>query len=69
VHRVLPMADWSFRNAEQTLHLSRPATGRWVGVRCESVAQPVGAGFNTADLFDEAGRFGRSAAAVVLEHR
>lgn len=69
VHRVLPMADWSFRNAEQTLHLSRPATGRWVGVRCESVAQPLGAGFNTADLFDQAGRFGRSAAAIVLEHR
>ena len=37
--------------------------------RAVSVAQPVGAGLNTADLFDQAGRFGRSAVAVVLEHR
>ena len=38
-------------------------------MRCESVVQPVGAGFNAADLFDTDGRVGRSAAALVVEHR
>ena len=69
VNRQLSMADWSFRNAEQTLHLSREPVGPWIGMRCESVVQPVGAGFNAADLFDTDGRVGRSAAALVVEHR
>ena len=43
VFRHLPMTDWSFRNAEQTLHLAR-GRGAWVGVRCEAVVQPVGYG-------------------------
>jgi hypothetical protein len=69
VNRRLSMADWSFRNAEQTLHLSREPVGPWIGMRCESVVQPVGAGFNAADLFDTDGRVGRSAAAIVVERR
>ncbi|HEY8059562.1 MAG TPA: hypothetical protein VID94_12455, partial [Acidimicrobiales bacterium] len=69
VNRQLSMADWSFRNAEQTLHLSREPVGPWIGMRCESVVQPVGEGFNAADLFDTDGRVGRSAAALVVERR
>ena len=67
IHRTLPMPAWSFRNAELTLHLARAPVGTWVGVRCEGVVQPVGAGFNAADLFDADGRVGRSAATVVVE--
>ena len=67
--RLLPIADWSYRNAELTVHLARDPVGSWIGVRCESVVQPVGAGFNASDLFDADGRFGRSAAAVVVERR
>lgn len=69
VHRQLPFDRWSFRNAEQTIHLSREPVGTWVGVRCEGLVQPVGAGYNSADLFDADGRVGRSAAAVVVERR
>jgi hypothetical protein len=69
VHRQLPFGDWSFRNTELTLHLAREPVGSWIGARCESVVQPAGAGFNTADLFDADGRVGRSAAALVVERR
>ena len=69
VSRQLPFAEWSFRNAEQTLHLSREPVGRWIGLRSEAVVQPVGAGFNTTDLFDADGRVGRSSAALVVEKR
>ncbi|MET0727214.1 MAG: acyl-CoA thioesterase domain-containing protein [Acidimicrobiales bacterium] len=69
VNRQLPFAEWSFRNAEQTLHLSREPVGHWIGLRSEAVVQSVGAGFNTTDLFDADGRVGRSSAAVVVEKR
>jgi hypothetical protein len=65
----LPYDSWSFVNAELTLHLSREPVGSWVGIRSESVVQATGSGFNAADLYDAAGRVGRSAAAVVVERR
>lgn len=69
ISRRLPFAEWSFRNGEQTIHLARPPVGGWVGIRSDSVVHGVGSGFNTADLFDAEGLFGRSSAAVVLERR
>jgi hypothetical protein len=69
VHRLLPFSSWTFRNAELTVHFAREPVGSWVGMRCESVVEPVGAGFNSADLYDAQGRMGRSAAVLVVEHR
>lgn len=69
VHRQLAFEKWSYRNADLTIHLSRPPTGPWVGLRSEAVVQPVGAGFNAADLFDADGRLGRAASALVVEPR
>lgn len=69
VHRNLDFREWSYRNAEQTLHLARAPRGSWVGVRCEAVVGETGAGFNSGDLFDVDGRFGQSAATLVVEHR
>jgi Thioesterase-like superfamily len=69
VHRLLPFSKWSFRNAELTVHFAREPVGSWVGMRCESVVEPVGAGFNSADLYDAGGRMGQSAAVLVVEHR
>jgi hypothetical protein len=69
VHRQLRFDDWSYRNADLTIHLSRPAVGPWIGLRSEAVVQPVGAGFNAADLFDVEGRLGRSASVLVVEPR
>jgi len=69
VSRMLPFRSWSFRNAELTVHLAREPVGSWVGMRCECLVQPVGTGFNAADLYDANGRMGRSAATLVVEHR
>lgn len=69
VHRQLPFEDWSFRNADLTIHLSREPVGSWIGLRSEAVAQPVGTGFNAGDLFDADGRLGRSASVLVVEQR
>jgi hypothetical protein len=69
VHRRLPYTMWSFRNCELTVHLAREPEPAWVGIRCEGVVQPVGAGFSSGDLFDERGRMGSSAAALVVERR
>ena len=67
--RHLPMSEWSYRNAELTLHLAREPVGPWIGMRSEALVQPVGAGWNAADLFDAQGRVGRSAATLVVERR
>jgi hypothetical protein len=69
ISRLLPFGEWSFRNGEQTIHLAREPEGRWVGIRCEPLVSPTGAGFNSADLFDEDGWFGRASAAVTVERR
>ncbi|NLD77081.1 MAG: thioesterase family protein [Acidimicrobiales bacterium] len=69
VHRQLRFDDWSYRNADLTIHLARPVTGTWIGLRSEALVQPVGAGFNAADLFDAGGRVGRSASTLVVEPR
>lgn len=69
VHRQLRFDDWSYRNADLTIHLARPVAGSWIGLRSEALIQPVGVGFNAADLFDSEGRLGRSAATLVVEPR
>jgi hypothetical protein len=69
VFRHLPLTEWSFRNTELTVHLVRPPSAAWIGARCEAVVDPCGAGFNAADLYDERGRLGRAASAIVVEPR
>lgn len=69
VHRQLRFEHWSYRNADLTIHLSREPVGPWIGLRSEAVIQPVGAGFNAADLFDAGGRLARSASVLVVEPR
>lgn len=69
VHRQLKFDEWSYRNADLTIHLARPVSGSWIGLRSEALVQPVGAGFNAADLFDAEGRLGRSASTLVVEPR
>ena len=69
VNRQLSLRDWSFRSVDLTLNLTREPVGSWIGMRCEGLVQPVGAGFNAADLFDRDGRLGRTSASIVVEPR
>ncbi|MFI0354978.1 acyl-CoA thioesterase domain-containing protein [Actinomadura sp. 9N407] len=65
----LPFEEWSFMNAELTLHVSREPVGPWVGLVSTGVVQPIGCGLSTAGLYDSAGRLGQSAQALVVEAR
>jgi hypothetical protein len=67
VVRQLPYDTWSFRNTDLTLQLTREPIGSWMGMRSECLVQPVGTGFKTADLFDEAGWVARTTATLVVE--
>ena len=67
VVRQLPYDTWSFRNADLTIHFAREPVGRWIGLRSDCVVQPVGTGFKSADLFDEAGRMGQCLGTLVVE--
>jgi hypothetical protein len=69
VNSQLSMSDWSFRNVELTVHLAREPVGPWIGMRCDALVDPVGVGFNTADLFDPLGRVGKSTASILVEAR
>lgn len=65
----LPFEEWSFMNAELSLHVSREPAGPWVGLVGASVVQPIGSGLSVATLYDTAGRLGQSAQALVVEAR
>ncbi|TDB95278.1 acyl-CoA thioesterase domain-containing protein [Actinomadura sp. 7K534] len=65
----LDQREWSFMNTELTLHLSREPAGSWVGLAAAGVVQPVGAGLSVSTIYDQAGRLGQSAQALVIEAR
>jgi hypothetical protein len=65
----LPFEQWSFMNADLSVHLSRPLTGEWVGVVSSSIAQPVGAGLGLGALFDAEGRLGTAQQSLLVEPR
>ncbi len=69
VHRRLPFTEWSFVNAELTLHLARQPVGSWIGMNSSAVIQPYGTAIVSTQLFDAGGRVGQSASTLVVERR
>ncbi|MDX6740834.1 acyl-CoA thioesterase domain-containing protein [Actinocorallia sp. A-T 12471] len=65
----LPFEEWSFMNAELSLHVSREPSGPWIGLVGAGLVQPIGSGISVAALYDSAGRLGQSAQALVVEAR
>jgi len=55
-----------YPNANLSVHLSRPPAGQWIGVKPRSCWYNQGYGLTEAEIFDEAGRLGRSLQNVVL---
>lgn len=62
-------ARWTFINPDLTVHLLRPPQGEWVGMRTASWYSGEGAGLAESELFDEAGRVGRSCQSLLVEAR
>ena len=52
MHRRLPFTEWSFMNADLTLHLARPPVGTWIGMNTSAVIERVGTGIASTELFD-----------------
>lgn len=58
-----------FINPDLSVHLLRPPSGEWIGMRAESHYGPLGAGLAEGALFDEHGRCGRSVQSLFLAAR
>lgn len=69
VSRVLPWDRYLFINPDLTVHLARPATGEWIGIRAITRIGTEGAGLAESALFDESGRIGRSLQSLFVTPR
>jgi hypothetical protein len=65
----VPYHQWSFMNTDLTLHLAREPVGSWIGLVSQSLVEPVGAGLGLTTLYDEQGKVGQSAQALIVEAR
>lgn len=58
---------WLFINPDLTVYLHRYPVGEWVGLDAVTFPGPNGVGLAEAGLYDERGRIGRSAQALLLD--
>lgn len=65
----LSYREWSFMNTDLCLHLVREPVGPWIGLGSLALAESVGVGLGLGTLYDERGRLGQSAQALVVEPR
>jgi len=69
---ISAVLDWRrhlFINVDLTVHLERLPEGEWVCVDAVTVPQPSGVGTAESVLYDERGRIGRAAQALLLAQR
>lgn len=72
VSRGLDADQVTFINPDLTIHLLRPVTGEWIGMRSASYyggRTSSGAGLAESALYDQTGRVGRSVQSLLLEAR
>ena len=65
----VPLADYTFINADLSVHLVRPLRGEWVGLESRSMAEPSGIGLCRTRLWDADGVAGRGAQSLVIAAR
>lgn len=69
ISAVLDHGCHLFINVELTVHLERLPEGEWVCVDAVTLPQPSGAGTAESVLYDERGRIGRAAQALLIADR
>jgi hypothetical protein len=67
ISAALPFGEWRFINADLTVHLQRLPRGEWVCLDAVTWPEGAGVGLAESELFDEAGRLGRSLQSLLLE--
>jgi hypothetical protein len=60
---------WWFINTELTVHLHRPPAGEWFCARADATMDRTGVGLAETELFDDHGRVGRGAQALLVGPR
>jgi len=60
---------WWFINTELTIHLHRAPVGEWFCAWADSTLDPSGVGLAEAELYDDTGRVGRGAQALLVGPR
>ncbi|MEH3048543.1 thioesterase family protein [Sphingomonas adhaesiva] len=66
---VLPFADWTFLNADLSVHFARLPEGEWIFSDAETWAAPDGTGLAMTRLADRRGYFARAVQSLLLERR
>jgi hypothetical protein len=65
----LNFEEWTFINADLTLHFVREPVGEWMMLAANSWIGPDGRGLAFGELLDERGLFGRAVQSLVLARR
>lgn len=66
---LLPFEDWWYINTDLSVHLHRLPAGEWIHLAAKSTLDPLGIGLAETELFDEEGRVGRGAQALMVGPR
>jgi hypothetical protein len=66
---LLDITRWWFVNTELTVHLHRQPAGEWLCVQAASTLGDTGIGLAETELYDESGRVGRGAQALMVGPR
>jgi hypothetical protein len=69
ISSMLPPDRWWFINTELTVHLHRMPVGEWICLSAQSTLDSQGIGLAESELFDEHGRVGRGAQALMVGPR
>jgi hypothetical protein len=66
---VLRQRDWLYINPDLSVHVARPMTGEWIGMR--SVTYPFGTGTGLAEsaMYDATGRFARGTQSLLIDRQ
>jgi hypothetical protein len=67
--QMLDVTRWWFINTELTVHLHREPAGEWLCLRSSSILGETGVGLAESELYDESGRVGRGAQALLVGPR
>jgi hypothetical protein len=67
--RVLDVDTWWFINTELTVHVHRQPSGDWFLLAARSTVEATGNGLTETELYDQHGRVGRAAQALLVGRR
>jgi acyl-Coa thioesterase superfamily protein/acyl-CoA thioesterase superfamily protein len=67
--RVLDIDTWWFINTELTVHVHRQPSSEWILLAARSTVESNGTGMTETELYDEHGRVGRAAQALMVGPR